>query len=73
MKITQRHANTKRFSDLEKGTVFKFVVGNHIYMKTERIETGDFECNIVDLTNGSLESTYETAMVVPLEHELMIG
>jgi hypothetical protein len=73
MKITKKHANAKHFNDIEKGTVFKFQTGDHIFMKTERIETGDFECNVVDLINGSLEMAYETAIVIPLEHELIIS
>ena len=72
MNITKKCANAKYFKDLEKGAVFKFQTGDHIFMKTERIETGDFCCNTVDLTNGSLEAAYDTAVVIPLEHELII-
>lgn len=73
MKITKKQANAKYFNDLKVGAVFQFQTGDHIFMKTERIETGDFECNTVDLTNGSLEMAYETSIVIPLEHELIIG
>ena len=73
MKITKKSVNAKHFNDIEKGTVFKFQTGDHIYMKTERIETGDFECNVVDLTNGQLEMAFETTVVIPLDHELIIN
>jgi len=72
MNITKKPENAKFFHSLEKGTVFKFQTGDHIFMKTERIETGDFMCNVVDLTNGSLEMAYETAVVITLDHELII-
>lgn len=72
MNITKKHANAKYFNDIEKGTIFKFQTGDRVFMKTERIETGDFMCNMVDLINGSLEMAYETAIVIPLDHELII-
>lgn len=73
MKITQRHDDAKYFRELEKGTVFKLLTGDRVYMKTERIETGDFACNVVDLINGRLEMASEVALVIPLEHELIIN
>lgn len=72
MKIIKKYPNAKYFRDLEKGTVFQFQSGGHTFMKTERIETGDFECNVVDLTNGSLEIVSEMVAVIPFNAELII-
>ena len=73
MKITNRHANTKYFKDLKKGDVFKLLMGEYVFMKTERIETENFECNAVNLTNGDFIDAYETTIVIPLESELIVG
>lgn len=70
MNIINNQPKVKRFCELEKGIVFQN--GSRTFMKTERIETGDFSCNAVDLSNGQLVTMFLDAAVVPLNCNLVI-
>lgn len=69
MKIINKQPKVKRFYELENGTVFRS--GPSYFMKTERIETGDFSCNAVDLSNGTLVTMFLDAVVALIDCELV--
>lgn len=70
MNIINKQHKVKRFYELENGTVFQN--GSKFFMKTERIETGDFSCNAVDLKNGQLVTMFMDAVVTLLNCNLII-
>lgn len=70
MKITNKQQKLKRFDALEPGTVFQN--GSRFFIKTERIQTGDFSCNAVDLTNGTTVEMFDNAAVILIDCELVI-
>ena len=70
MKIINKKKEQQYFRDIERGTVFQ--LKDSFFLKTERIEADDFSCNAVNLANGVFMAICETAVVTPLDCELVI-
>lgn len=74
MKITNKlKGNEVRFSELDRGIVFKCNTNSHVYMKMYEVESEYNEYNVVDLTDGDVTYFSPTEMVEPLyDAELVI-
>ena len=70
MNIINKQPKQMRFYDLEKGAVFQD--GGSFYMKTEFIETEEIAVNAVELKTGNLVAMFDSAVVTPLNCNLVI-